>query len=487
MITGLAPGLLLALMLAGTTAANAGPQEDAEAISRGIESFLALVNERTQAIGLSHDRLNVTPDGSGFVVAVTGTRVGSGKAGIGLGEIDYRLEPRNDHTYQVSDLKLAKELAVVGYDGKPAGTLSLDTASFSGIWSSALQTFLSLDWQARNVVATSLEPKGTVQVADASLTAEGRDAGNNRLDETIVYTLTGVSATDPDGSLFKAARVSAKAVLHGLDLSGYRALMAKLRDLSQKYPAAAGAEPTLTDADRAEIADVARTLPKLITGCDIALSVDDASGDFVSTGHVAHAEIGIGMTGIDGDAAALELHLKQDDLRVADPDLQKPLGRALFPKSLELNLTFDQVPVASAADGLARSISSGGATADPASIFVMTMISSLAAAPLSLKIAPSTIETALGGFAFDGSLAGRNGSPVGAVDVTATGLAEIVKTVEAALKGEPDAKEILDALREIQADAEHKTGADGEPVDKFRLEIAPNGEMQVNGKPFNAF
>jgi hypothetical protein len=133
-------------------------------------------------------------------------------------------------------------------------------------------------------------------------------------------------------------------------------------------------------------------------------------------------------------------------------------------------------------------MSAGGPMAqDPASLFMMSMMSALDAAPLSLKIAPSSIETARGRFAFDGSLASSNGAPFGKINVTATGLAEIVKTVEAALKDEPDAKEILDTLHEIQAAAEHATGADGKPVDKFLLDVSPNGQMHVNGKPLSGF
>jgi hypothetical protein len=474
------------MLLAGIHTAQAGPREDAVAITQGIEAYLSLLSDQSQAVGLSHDKVSVTPDGTGFTVAVTGMRLGSGKAGLDLGEIDYRIDPQTDGTYKVGDLKLAKEMPILGEDGKQAGSLSFATTAFSGLWSSALQSFLSLDWQAKDIAATSLDPKGSVQAAAASLTAEGKDAGNGRLEETAVYTLTDVSATDPDGAPFKAAKVGGKMTLHALDFAGYRTQMGKLHDIARKYTATP--QPTLTDADRAEIAGVAQALPKLISGYEFVLSADDASGAVVSTGHVAHAEIGIAMDGMDGDAASLRLHLKQVDLDIADPDVQKPLGQALFPKSLDLNLTFDQVPVASAIESLAQSMTSGGPMAqDPAALFMMSMMSAIDAAPLSLKIAPSSIETARGRFGFDGDLASSNGMPFGKVNVTATGLAEIVRMVEASLKDEPDAKTILDALHQVQAAAQHGTGADGKPVDKFLLEMAPNGDMKVNGKPVSGF
>jgi hypothetical protein len=476
-----------AILLTGATAAQAGPQEDAAAISKAIEGYLALVSDQSQAIGLSHDKITATPDGSGYAVAVTGMRLGSGQAGLDLGEIDYRLEPQSDGTYKVGDLTLAKEMPVIGEDGKPAGALSFETTAFSGVWSGALQSFLSLDWQAKDIVATALDPKATVQVAQASLTAEGKDAGNNRLDETVVYALTDVSATDPTGTPFKAAKVAGKMTLHAFDFVGYRTQMAKLHDLAQKYAANGGA-PALSDADHAEIAAVAQALPKLVSGYDFTLSTDDAAGDIVSSGHVAHAEIGIALSGIDGDAASLQLHLKQDDLTIADPEVQTPLGQALFPKSLDLNLTFDQLPIASTTGNLAQAMAAGGPMAqDPATLFMMTMMSAVEAAPLSLKIAPSTLETARGRFAFDGNLASMNGSPFGKINVTATGLAEIVHAVEGALKDDPGSKEILDALHEVQAAAEHGTGADGKPADKILLEMAPSGQMTVNGKPMSGF
>jgi hypothetical protein len=475
------------LSLAGATAAEAGPQEDAEGIAQGIEGFLSLVSDQNQAIGLHHDKVSVSPDGSAFAVAITGMRFGAGDAGLGFGEIDYRLEPQPDGTYKVGDLKLAKQMPIIDPDGKPAGTLSFETTAFSGLWSSKLQSFLTLDWQAKDVVATALEGlNGSVRIAQATIDAQGKDAGNGHLEEAVTYTFSDLAVTDPNGEALKVGKVGGQMILHAFDFAGYRAQMAKLRDLTAKYAVQGGAQPpTLNDSDRADVAAVAQALPGLIAGYEFRLAVDDASAG--SEGSVRHGEVGIAMTGLAGDAATINLHLKQDGLTVSDANFATPLGQALFPKSFDLNVSLDQVPLASATESLAQSMTTSAAMADPISLFMMTMMSAVGNAPLSMKIAPSTIESTKGRVAFDGSLAMTNGAPFGKINVTATGLAEIAALAGAALKDDPDAQGILGALHQVQAAAQHATGVDGKPVDKFLLELTPSGQAQVNGQPLSGF
>jgi hypothetical protein len=474
-----------ALLLAGASAAQAGPQEDAAAISQGIEGFLSLVSNQSQAVGVSHDKVTVSSDGSGFAVAITGMRLGSGAAGLNLGEIDYRVEPQSAGVYKVSDLKLAHEMPVVDDGGKPAGTLSFQTTAFSGLWSSALQSFLALDWRTKDIVATSREePKAVFRVAQAALNADGKDAGGGRLDETVTYTLTDVSVTDPNGDAFKAAKLGGRMVLHAFDFPGYRAQMARLHDLAQRYTASGA--PSLTDADRAEIADVAKALPTLVAGTDLDLTVDDASAG--ADGSVKHGELGIALTGMSGDAATIRFHLQQEALAIDDPDMSGPLSDALLPRSMDLNFSLDQVPLVSATQSLAQAMTSGGAMAqDPGSLLLMTMMSAVGSAPLAMTIAPSSIDTARGHFTFDGNLADAGGMPTGTVHLTATGLAEVLRPIEAELQKDPDGKGLLDQLHAVQGSAEHATGADGKPVDKFLLELGADGQMRINGKPIDLF
>jgi hypothetical protein len=275
-------------------------------------------------------------------------------------------------------------------------------------------------------------------------------------------------------------------VLHAFDFPGYRAQMAKLHDLAQKYTAAGNAPPALTDADRSEVAAVAQALPALIAGYDFTLTTDDASA--AGAGAVKHGELGMAMTGIDGDAATLQFHLKQDTLTFNDPSMSGPLSDALLPRSMDINLTLDRVPIASATASLAQSMTAGaGMAQDPGSLLLMTMMTAVGSAPLAMTIAPSSIDTARGHFAFDGNLADAGGAPTGTVHVTATGLAEVLRPVEAELQKDPDSKGILDQMHEVQGSAEHATGADGKPVDKFLIELGADGQMRINGRPVNLF
>ena len=46
-----------------------------------------------------------------------------------------------------------------------------------------------------------------------------------------------------------------------------------------------------------------------------------------------------------------------------------------------------------------------------------------------------------------------------------------------------DAQQAMQSIQMLQAYSAREQGADGKPVDKFKIEVGDGGQMLVNGKP----
>src|SRR4051812_31131997 len=162
---GIGVASFAALLLAGCGDSAAEKQKEASEIAKSIEDYLALIEVPSQPVRIRHDKVVVTPaeDGKSYQVAITGMRYGSEKAAQAtFGEIDYRLTPAGADQYELSDLKVPKEIALLSPDGKPEANIKLETTAFTATWSKPLQNFLKFNWQAKDIsIDSAAQPGGT--------------------------------------------------------------------------------------------------------------------------------------------------------------------------------------------------------------------------------------------------------------------------------------------------------------------------------------
>src|SRR5581483_6616114 len=106
-------------------------KQEADAISKSILGYLASLEDPNAPVGLHHDAVTVTPStgDKSFNVTITGLRFADAKGqGATLGELDYKLTPGDQNTYQVSDLKAPPELPIVA-GGKTMATVKFETTA----------------------------------------------------------------------------------------------------------------------------------------------------------------------------------------------------------------------------------------------------------------------------------------------------------------------------------------------------------------------
>jgi hypothetical protein len=507
---GMAAAAFAGLLLAGCGDSGAEKQKAASEIAKGIEDYLALIEVPSQPVRIRHDKVTVTPadDGKSFLVAITGIRYGTETAAQAtFGEIDYRLTPDGTDQYQVGDLKMPKEIALTGADGKPEANVKLETTAFTATWSKPLQNFVKFDWQAKDIAVESAPgstagPGETFKIATASLTGDGKENGKGLMDQVSKITLNGLAGTDPtDNTTVKLDKLIGNITVEKLDFPAYRQMAEKINEFSAKYgpkpgDAAPTAAPAITDEDRKAMADLVRGFPKLMSayGYDFSaegLTVTDAQGAVQV--HLTQGGMALGLKGIDTDHAEMNFSIKHDGLAVNAPEFQDPMAKAVLPKSGNLALVATDLPIPSLVEGVAQALPEM-TSADPqvaqGGQFMMmgALMSALSQSTIKLRIDPSGLVTEKASLSADGALRLAMMTPnkaVGAVNFSLLGLDDLIALATSLAEQSPDAQQAIGMLQMLQGLAQRETGTDGKPVDKFKVDLTEAGAITVNGKPLD--
>jgi hypothetical protein len=169
------------------------------------------------------------------------------------------------------------------------------------------------------------------------------------------------------------------------------------------------------------------------------------------------------------------------------------MAKAVLPKKGNLALLAADIPVPSLVEGVAQALPEM-TSADPqvaqGGQFMMmgALMSALSQSSLKLKIEPSGIETEKAKLSADGELKLAMETPykaTGVVNFALLGLDDLIALAQSLAAQSPDAQQAMGMLSMLQGLAQRETGADGKPVDKYKVDLTPTGQVLVNGKPLD--
>jgi hypothetical protein len=362
------------------------------------------------------------------------------------------------------------------------------------------------------------------------MNGDGKDGGNGRLDANTDVILSNFTVQSPSEHVdFKIAKAEDKVSVTGFDLPAYRKQMEKLRSLTAKLapsaeqaaraepnaqsgtqsgdqagdqagspsgdgtapvPAPAPTAPLLTDDDRKALADVVAALPKTVSGYSASLQIEGlaAAGKDGAPFSLAHAGSDFAFKGIDTDKAEIDLTLKHDGLDVKSPEMSDPRAQAILPKAGSLSLRATDLPVPSLVQAVANTLpelTSGDPSRVEAARFALmgAFMTTIGQSNIKLTVDPSWLDAAKAHLTADGAFTLATGMPAGTVDLGLTGLDDVTALFNAT--PDPVSMNALPILQQLHDLAKRETGADGKPVDKYTLTVAPGGMITVNGKPLS--
>lgn len=501
---------------AATVAAAAIDPAQAPVIQKAIDDYLQLIEGPADRRIVHHHAVKVTPGTDAFDVVIDGVYVGpQGEGKLDVGTIGYRLTPKENDGFVAGNLTHAPSIPFKDKDGKETGALTFTTKTFTGEWSTSLQTFLSLDWQAENIVAKDSAPNGGhFSASGLGSTLVSTDKGNGLFDQTGKFDLTGFSAKDNDGGSFGLGKVTGTFAMTGIKLKEYvtklremQTLMSEIADTAAKAQDAAAASaqggtaataPTgISDEQAAKLGGLIKGMAGLVAGLSYEFDFENVSykgQDGSEPFNLAKGNFDIGFAGLDAEKASINFGIGHDGLAIKDSDFAKnPLFAKLLPASGNLDLNLTDVPSKELWQLIGDNFP-GLITADPArseaaaGVMFVAMQQLLQKAPMKLILAPSGLASEVIQLDATGAFDVKPDAifgVVGALDVGLHGLDEAMKLANEAAQTSPDAARIVGGLAMIQSMAKRETGADGKPVDKLKLEVDAMGEAKVNGMPLS--
>jgi len=496
-------GLGLAALLA-LTACEKGPDQakTAAELKASVEEQLKKAEGPEGQKVLSHSAVNVTPQDDAYLVAIEGLKVQPSAEGyLDIGTISYLAKPKDEAFYEVSNLTLPQAMPFKGPDGKEKGKLTVTTKSFSGLYSKALATFQQVDGEFADLSATD-DKGGDVRIGNAKFSVNMADKGEGAVDATVKMTFAGLTAKEDAGGIFTIAETQVDGKYDSWKLAEYQAAALKYQELVLKQAAlpeqgASGqsdsAQPaSLTPEEQKALADAVSTMAASIKGGDFKLAFkelkfSEAGQEPFSMGSLT---LGTVIDGINQEKATLDFDIAHQDLAVTSPDMASPVTQASLPKSGNLSIKVSNIPSKDMVKVLTDNLP-GMTSSDPAmaQANAMAMVVALQAVFQSsgakIEIAPSQLLSQLVEIKADGAFDVKPQAAfgiVGGLNVAIRGIDDLLALAQKTPE-DYDAQQAMQSIQMLQAYSAREQGADGKPVDTFKIEVDDGGQMLVNGKP----
>jgi hypothetical protein len=497
-------GLGLAALLA-LSACDKGPDRAKVAadLKASIEEQLKKVEGPADQQVLSHTAVSVTPqDDNAYLVTIDGLKAQPSPQGyIEIGTVSYVAKPKDETAYEVSNLKVPQAMPFKGPDGKDKGKLVVTTKSFSGVYSKALGTFQQMDAEFADIVATD-DQGADVGLANARFTVDVTDKGGGAVDAIVKATLAGLTAKETSGGLFSVAETQVDGKYDSWKLAEYQAAaltyqelilkQAKLLEQGASGQSGSGQPASLTPEEQKALADAISAMAASIKGGDFKIALKGLK--FTEGGKEPFSMGGLTLQtvidGINQDKATLNFDIAHQDLVVNSPDMASPVTQASLPKSGNLSVKVSEIPSKDMVKVLADNVP-GVTSGDPAmaQANAMAMVVALQAVIQSsgakIEVGPSQLLSQLVEIKADGAFNVQSNALygiVGGLNVAIRGIDDLL----ALAQQNPDdyeAQQAMGSIQMLQTYSAREQGADGKPVDKFKIEVNQAGQMTVNGKP----
>jgi hypothetical protein len=492
----------LALAVGGLIAlagCERGPDkaQTAAELKSGVEEQLKKLEGTSARKVLTHSAVNVTPQDDGtYLVSIEGLKIQPAPDGtLEIGTITYLAKPKDEKSYEVSDLKVPQTMPFKGLDGKEKGKLTITTKAFSGLYSKELGAFQKLNGEFADIGATD-DKGGDVQVASAKFSASLTDKGGGVADSIGNVVLSGFTARETGGGVFAIAETRVEGKYDSMKLADYQAAMITYQELAVKQAALVEqgtAQPaSLTPEEQKAMTDAINTMAASVKGGDFKIALKGLKYSEAGEEPFAMGGLNLGMLidGINQEKAAFNFDIAHQDLVIVSPETSSPVAQATLPKSGNLALKITEIPskdiVKVLADNLPGVAAADAAMAEAnATAMLVALQAVLQTSGAKLEVAPSQLLSQLVELKADGNF---NVTPqsmfgiVGGLNVAIRGLDDLLSLAQQT-PDDYDAQQAMGSIGMLQQYAEREQGADGKPVDKFKIEVNESGQLLINGKP----
>jgi hypothetical protein len=492
----------LAFAFAGVVAlagCDKGPDQAQVAadLKSSIEAELQKIEGSAAQKVLTHSAVNVTPQGDAYLVSIEGLKLQPSPEGsLEVGTITYLAKPKDEKSYEVSDLKVPQTMPFKGPDGQEKGKLAITAKSFSGVYLKELAAFQKLDGEFGDIVATD-DQGGDVRIASAKYSGGITDKGAGVADAAGNLVLSGFAAKDTEGGTLSVAEMRIDGKYDSLKVADYQAAMVKYQELAVKQAAlvesgASGQAASLTPEEQKALTDAISTMAASVKGGDFKIAMSGLKYNEGGTEPFSMGTLTLGMLidGINQEKGSFAFDIGHQDLVVTSDELSSPVSKASLPKSGNLSLKITDIPskdiVKVLADNLPGIAAADSAMAEAnATAMLVALQAVLQTSGAKVEVAPSQLVSEVVEVKADGMFNVVQQSMfglVGALNVAIRGVDDLVALAQQT-PDDFEAQQVMGTAGMLQQYSAREQGADGKPVDKFKVEVNEAGQILVNGKP----
>jgi hypothetical protein len=483
--------ILAVLLLVVLAACGDDKKEVADKIQKDIVAELAVLIGPDSAKIVAYDGVDVVPEGDSFKATVKNLRFLPGEAKpVAIGNVDFQITPKGEDQYDISKLTLPAAIELFeSPDGGGPVKLEVGEQNVSGTWSKTLHDFLTLDATYRNLKMANATNEA-VTLAEVTAKGSSTEKGNGLYDQTSSGGAKNLQVTSADGTM-TIAGVDFTSESHGVKAAELRKFQEQWRTLLVTL----GEGKTPNKA----VVDQLRTYGNWVA--DSRARVDVAGISFKEPGGteafaLEHFIIDGGGSGFDQPKGKFDIAFQNLGLKI--PALEtNPMAEPFhqfIPVKVNLGFALDDLPPAELWAAFIDFFVSGGFSAnDEAALSTAAqtagfqLLQTLQRAGSSFRIAGWEVETAAARATLDGTVKSDPNSMFGAVasmKAEIGGLDDIIATVQQTMG--PDAMSFTGPLEMLRGYANREAGADGKPVDRYAIEFPADGQLTINGKPFDA-
>lgn len=487
--TAAALPVLLAALAASAVPAVRGLAQTAAAVSpTGAELLRELVESRlgeltTPRFGrLRLDRtpeVEVTPEGERYAVRLPSVRLVTPNGWL-VEALDLRalVTPTQGGGWEVTGT-LPAPLAVYSAEGFRAGEVTLGRQSFKGRWTPDLRTLEALDAAFRDVLFTPREGTGTMRLAALTAKMEPESYRGGRWTGPATVTLSELSVNGSDGQQDLAlTKATARLRVEDLDVARYAAWNAALA----RRAAVDDGQEALSPAEREALQQALPNLDGMLARAEAEMEVrglrrrlDDGTRTALDG-----ATWKLEAAGMQTDRVRLSLDYAHKGLKADGPSVKRPV----VPGTGEIRLAAENLPRKALLDAWTRWLAEEPAIGGRAARenFDRRTLTALGQAGAEVRLdrlgfeAPDAGADANGIVSFDDATA--NGL-LGGLSMTLRGFdALIAQATGGSQFRNPGPALGLYALQGLGAP---DTDREGRPIRTYRLEMAPDGRILLNG------
>jgi len=198
---------------------------DAAELKREIAAAIEQLGGGGKDRVIVYDKLEVTPEGEAFRVAVDGLAFRSDPDSLRFGDVGFRLKPQADGNYAIDDLTVPSEIK--GGPKDDVVTAQLPKVSFTGLWSPQLEGFIGADASIEKFSVGDSKGKGTIDTVTLKFVSTEKNKG--RWDQSMQLVVDGVHFGADESKGFSLGELAIASETTDFDLMAWSDLQHRLK------------------------------------------------------------------------------------------------------------------------------------------------------------------------------------------------------------------------------------------------------------------